>query len=437
MDFKLLFDKAKKKNVEAIQVHLEEVQEIDFHIFNGELDKHQLADTRRLSLKGIYDGKMGKMTTEDINDDNMDEWIAALIDSAKAVESTDPVFIYEGDTDYRDIPELSQSHLDTLSHDEKLQMTFDLEKKVKELDDRIKISQAFYGEATKKVTLKNSKGLDLSKNVTNALLGADCVAREDDDSRSSFEFVQSNDPADFDLNKIARDLVDRAVSQLGAKSLKSGRYDILLENRASATLLQGFVGMFKAEAVQKGMSKLKDKLDQTIASSNITLVDDPFKLKSTKSGSFDDEGVATKYKEIIKEGKLTTYLYDLKTAKKDNVTSTGNAFAGGIAPTNLYIQKGNESFDALLSELDNGLVITSLQGVHSGTNPISGDFSLQATGYLIKDGEIERPIALFTISGNYLDMLKQVDSVGEDLKFTFAYIGSPTLRINNVIVSGE
>jgi len=437
MNFEKLFDKAKEKGIEAIQVHMESLQEVDFHVFNAELDKHQIADTMQLSIKGIYNGKMGKMVTESIDEEAMDEWLEALKASASAVESEDEVFIYEGDKSYKDIDLFKESNLSELSHQEKLNMTHELESKLKALDERVKISQAFYGETTKKVILKNSKGLNLEKNIKNAILGADVVVRSEDDSRSAFDFVQTNDPADFDLDALAKNVVERSVAMLGAKSLPSGRYDILLENRASATLLAGYAGMFKAESVQKGMSKLQEKVGTRVASNNVTLVDDPFKPKSTKSGGFDDEGVATSYKEVIKDGTLTTYLYDLKTAKKDDTQSTGNAFGGQISPTNFYFKPGEKDQETLMKELGDGLLITSVQGVHSGTNAVSGDFSLQASGLIVKDGKVDRPIALFTIAGNYLDMLQNVKDVGNDLKFTFMYTGSPTLRIDNVVVSGE
>ena len=115
--------------------------------------------------------------------------------------------------------------------------------------------------------------------------------------------------------------------------------------------------------------------------------------------------------------------------------STGNAF-GRIAPTNFYVQPGELSFDDAVKSMKKGLVITSLQGTHSGTNPISGDFSLQASGFLVKDGVIERPVALITVAGNYLELLKDVNAVCNDLKFGFSFIGSPSLKISNLVVSG-
>ena len=195
--------------------------------------------------------------------------------------------------------------------------------------------------------------------------------------------------------------------------------------------------MFSAESVQKEVSLLKGKVGEVIANDNITLIDDPFMKKSSKSGAFDDEGVATKYKEVISGGKLTSYLYNLKTAKKDNTESTGNGFNRGIAPTNFYFKPGETSYEEAVASMKKGLIITDLAGTHSGCNPISGDFSLQASGFLVEDGNIVQPVALITVAGNYLDMLKNVTTVCNDQKFNFGFIGSPSLKIKSLQVSGK
>ena len=166
--------------------------------------------------------------------------------------------------------------------------------------------------------------------------------------------------------------------------------------------------MFSAEAVQRGVSLLKDRVGEIIGSELITIVDDPFKAKSPRSGSFDSEGVATQYKEMVKDGKLTGYLHNLKTAKKANTKSTGNASGSGVGPTNFYIEPGDMKYDDAVKSMKKGLIITDLAGTHSGANAISGAFSLQASGYLVEDGKVVRPVALITVAGNYLDLLKDV-----------------------------
>ena len=311
--------------------------------------------------------------------------------------------------------------------------------KAKEMaqDKRITMVQSFYGEGTTKVLIQNSKGLRLEKEVNNAALGGFIIASDGKDQRTTYEYKLSNDYSDFDLEAMAKNGAEKACAQLGAEPVESGEYEILLKNSAGASLLHPHVSMYSAESVQKNVSLLKGKVGETIGSELITLVDDPFRKKSAKSGAFDDEGVATTHQELIKNGKLTGFMHNLKTAKKDNTKSTGNGFNAGITPTNFYYQEGTTSYDDAVKSMKKGLIITDLQGTHAGCNPISGDFSLQASGFLVENGEIVRPVALITVAGNYLTMLQNVTHVCDDLYFNFAFIGSPSMKIKSLKVSGK
>ncbi len=437
MNFDRLFELAKEAGIESIQVYLEENEQLELSVFKGELEKNQMANTSSLIIQGIYKGKMGRMTTEVIDLDQADEWVDAIVKSASLIESQDEVFIYEGDKDYPEIEGLYQPDLHEMDIAKKIQLAFDLESKMAKADERIDISQSMYNEVTKRVLIQNSKGLKLEKRVNNAFVGGQVVARADGDNRSAFDYEQSNVISDFNLDEIAEKMVTKAVSLLGAKSIKSSPYEIILTNDASASLLQAYASMFSAESVQKGMSKLSDKIGQTIANDLITIVDDPFLAKSPRSGAFDDEGVKTQHKELISSGTLKGYLHNLKTAKKADSTSTGNGFRGGVVPTNFYIQPGSSKYDELVKSMDKGMIITDLQGTHSGTNAISGDFSLQASGYYVEKGEIVKPVALITVAGNYLSLLQDVEAVCDDLKFAYNFIGSPSLKIKSLAVSGE
>lgn len=436
MDFKPLFKKAEEKGLEALQLRYTTSRSVELEVFKGELDKHEISDSVQLVLGGVYKGRKAGFRTEDPDLSKADEWLDALIDSASLIESDDPVVIYEGDDSYESVEGVFNPELTSMSVEAKKSMVFDLEKRVRKADDRVDISEAFYSETERRVHLENSKGLSLEKHINHAVLGAHIVAKANDDSRSAFDYIQTNNPEDFNYGPLIESVIDRGVSMLGAKPVESGKYDVLIENRASAALLGAFMSMFKAEAVQKGLSKLKGRLGSRIAKDTLNLVDDPFMEKSPKSGGFDDEGVAAKKKKVIDQGVLSTYLHNLKTAKKDGVDSTGNGFSGGIAPTNLYIEPNEKTYETMLKEMDHGLLITGFQGLHSGTSAISADFSLQVTGYLIKDGAIEHPVSLVTLSSNYLEMLQAIKDIGNDLRFNFAFIGSPTLRIDNMSISG-
>jgi len=436
MNFNLLFKKAKEAGIEDLQIYFAKNNEFEIEVFKGELEKYTISDSASLSVKGIYDSKMGTVSTEVINDEVIDFIIDSVIASAKTIDSEDEVFIYEGDKEYTVVEGLLNPELDQVEAKRKIEDTLALEKSVLSKDERIRMVQAFYGQSTSNVLIQNSKGLKLEKESNNAVYGVYVIASDGKDQRTGVEYEQSNIYEDFDLEKIAKQGAEKAVAMLGATPCDSGDYEILLLNSASSSLLGPHLGMFSAESVQKDVSLLKGKVGTKIASDLITIVDDPFMKKSTKSGSFDDEGVATQYKELVKDGKLTGYLHNLKTAKKDNTRSTGNGF-GRIAPTNFYIKPGELSYDDAIKSMKKGLVITDLAGTHSGTNPISGDFSLQATGFLVEDGKVIRPVALITVAGNYLELLSDVTDVCNDLKFGFSFIGSPSLKIKNLVVSGK
>ncbi len=437
MKFDGLFKKAKDAGIEDIQVTYSAGTELDLEVFKGEIEKYQIADSAGLSVKGIYKGKMGTVRTEIINEEQFDFIVDSLIQSASAIDSKDEVFIYEGDDEYPEVTGLFDPTLNEVPVAQKIADTKKLEELTMAKDERMKMVQAYYGQGTTNVVMENSKGLKLSKKVNSGYFYTQAIASDGEDQRTSFEFIFSNDYNDFDLDALATKAANKATALLGAKPCESGTYEILLTNQASCSLLHPYLSMFSAEAVQRGVSLLKGKVGEKIGSELITIVDDPFKAKSPRSGSFDSEGVATQYKEMVKAGELTGYLHNLKTAKKDGVKSTGNASGNGVGPSNFYIKPGELSYDDAVASMKKGLIITSLDGTHAGANAISGAFSLQASGYLVEDGKIVRPVALITVAGNYLDLLKDVEAVCDDLEFNYAYIGSPSLKIKKLVVAGK
>jgi PmbA protein len=437
MNFDKLFEVASSKGIEDLQVYFSDSSEFEISVFKSELDNYTIASTQKLSVKGIYEGKMGTVTTEVLTDDVIDFLVDSVIASAKAIESEDEVFIYEGDKEYKVVEGIYNESIYKVTAKQKIADSFKLEELIIAKDERIKMVQIYYQDGSSKVRIRNSKGLNLEKLVNDALIGTQVVANDGKDQRSAFEYIRSNDYSDFDLEALADLAAKKAVALLGASPCESGEYEILLTKEASASLLTPHVSMFSAESVQKNVSLLKGKIGEIIGSTKITVVDDPFMKKSVRSGAFDDEGVATSYKELVKDGILTGFMHNLKTAKKDNIKSTGNGFIGrGIAPTNLYIKPGEFKYDDAVKLMKKGIIITDLAGTHSGANPISGDFSLQASGFLVEDGKIGRPVALITVAGNYLDLLKDVTHVCDDLKFDFGYVGSPSLLIKSLMVSG-
>ncbi len=247
--------------------------------------------------------------------------------------------------------------------------------------------------------------------------------------------------------------MEDAVSGIGACSVASGSYTVVFSNKTMATLLQTFSSVFSAESAQKGLSLLKGKEGEKIAADFITIVDDPMYHGNVIKRTFDGEGVAAYAKNVVENGVLATLLHNLKTAANAGVKSTGNAgrpsYASviGVSPFTFYIQPAGEADggkrnvpkvpEDLLRKAGEGIYVTELMGLHAGANAVTGDFSLSAKGFLITEGAKGAPVKNFTVSGNFFELLKKVEILGEDLDFIFGQFGSPSVLVRDMSVAGK
>ncbi len=447
MDIRLFIDKvmesSKKKGIEESELYYSDGESFTVKVFEGDISDYKVSEARGISLRGLYHGKMGYSYTEIFDDKSVNLLTDEVIESAEIIDSGDEEIIFEGSESYRELKLYNEDYT-KVCIEEKIEFIKKLENACMEIDPRVhKVDYCIFGDGIGERIIKNSKGLELSQKGNSAYAYVSVVVRENDETKTGSAYKISNDFSEFNVDELAKKAVEEAISMLGAKPISSGEYRIVMKNKTFASLIQSYSGLFSAENVQKGMSQLKGKLGHTLASEKFTLVDDPFLENGTSSRSFDDEGVATEYRKIVENGVLKTYLYNLKTAKKDGVKTTGNAtkasYKGtmGISPSNFYLEKGNFDFKTLLEKLSDGLYITQLDGLHAGINKISGDFSLAARGYYVRNGQIERPVNQITVAGNYFEMLKSIEEIGDDLEFTMSSVGSPSVLIKSLNISGD
>ncbi|HPW99424.1 MAG TPA: TldD/PmbA family protein [Sedimentibacter sp.] len=450
MEIKFLIDKIFQKGRETglndMEVYYSEGSSLSLKVFQKDLDGYSLSESEGLSLRGVYKGKMGYSYTEKVDETSIDQLVRDAAENALIIDSEDEEYIFEGSKEYKKVDSFNQA-LSNVGEEQKINFVKSLEEEAFRLDKRIaSVEVCIYGDGYGETIMSNTKGLFLRDKSNIAYTYIAVVAKDGEDIKTGMAYRTGNDFNAFNAQDIAREAVDEALALLGARSVKSGDYNVIIRNSAAADLLEAFTGIFSAEAVQKNLSLLKGKLNEKIASDKFTLIDDPYMEGGLASKSFDGEGVACKYKKVVDKGVLKTYLYNLKTAKKDGVDTTGNASKGsykssiGISPSNFFVEKGERTLDEMIADIDKGILITELQGLHSGLNSVSGDFSLAALGFLIQDGKISRPVEQITMAGNYFDMLKNIEETGSDLKFGMpgeAYIGSPSLRIKKLSIAGE
>lgn len=437
LNIEKLFKVAKDKGIQDIQVYQSNSSNLSVQIFEGEVDKYEIADSSALTVKGIYNNKMGVYRTEVFEDSLIEEIVDTIIASAKVIDSLDDAIIYEGDKEYKKLDDIYNEELAKVDVSKKIEMLKELDTKFHDVDERVKNVETSYTETTNSFMIQNSKGLKLESKANASYIVAEVIVNDGKDQRTGFDVKITNDFNDYNVDELVEEVSNKALSSLGAQPVNSGNYEIVFSGLSLATLFSAFQNVFSAQAVQKGLSLLKGKLGEAVGSSLINVVDDPFMKKSASSRSFDDEGVATKQKYLVQKGELKTFLHNLVTAKKDGVKSTGNGFGGAVSAVNLKIEEGTSSKEEMLKSCKNGLYITDVQGAHAGANPVSGDFSLQAAGYVIEDGKLGAPVALITVAGNFISMLKDVVMVGNESKMTYYGITAPAIKVKSMPVSGK
>ena len=447
MDFNLfkeeLFKEAKNSGFEECEIYYADSENLSLNIYEGEVEKYKLTNAFGLSFRGKINGKMGYSYTEILDEDAIKTLIKNAKGAALAIENDDVQFIYEGDKEYKEI-NAYKKELDNVKPDELISLALEMEKECKKQCDKVVNFQGCgigYGKSTYGII--NSKGLNL-KNERNSLTAYVVPIVEDNNQKyDGMGYVLAKTVQDIKPIDLAKQGLEEAIAKIGAKSIPSGKYKIIINNEAMVSLLGTFSGIFNAEQAQKGLSLLKGKEGEIIASDILTLIDDPHLEDGLGTTSFDDEGVATYTKEIVTNGKLNTLLYNLKTAHKAGVKSTGNGFKGsyastvGVSETNFYIKPGQKSFEQLCMGVKEGLIITEFAGLHSGASSVTGDFSLAAKGFMIENGKKSFPVEQITVAGNFFTLLKDIEEVGSDLKFPMSNIGCPSIVVKELSVAGK
>lgn len=392
----------------------------------------------------IANGKMGYASTENLCEEEARAIVARAYDNALVLEAEEAVFLAEGGQEYEPLPDTGY---ELPSTEEMLAAMLDAQDKLYEADPHvIDGCQTEVLREAGEVAIYNSKGLDLHHAHKIAGLISVAVVSDGQEMANDFQF-KLGALNTIDVDKLAKKAAAEAVRKLGGDVPKTQVCPVVFNPDAMASLLSTYSSIFSSEAAQKGLSQLAGKEGQVIASPVVTIVDDPFYKDSPAPMNFDAEGSPTHRKNVVEAGVLNTLLYNLKTAAVAGKKTTGNAAKGGYAaavglsPFTMYIAPGENSEEELLAKAGNGVYITSLDGLHAGADPISGDFSLQSAGYLIEDGKKTDYVKSFTVAGNFYELLKKITAVASNVELPSAFgstaFGSPSVLVETLSIAGK
>lgn len=436
---------AKARGLEAYELYCTESEEVAAEVLYHEISSFSTAAHTGASFRCIHEGKIGSAATELFTAQEAERIVEAAMENAYFTENTESAFIHASGDTYENpdpviTPQPSAAQLEELA--------LAIQEKAYGCDSRVadgSLSEAAFLRSS--VSLSNSRGLDLTRSRAYCLAACNPSVKEAGELYDSIE-IKAAAFQDLNPQDIASKAVKEAVSTIGADTVESSRYHLVFSGKMTATLLSTFFSAFSGVDAQRGLSLWGGKEGETVAAPMVTITDNPFLEGSMIQVPFDSEGVATRCKNVIENGRLVTLLHNLTTAAKAGISSTGNGSRPGyasavtVAPYNFYMEKGGAgSREDILREAGSGIYITQFNGLHAGANPITGDFSLSSAGFLVENGELTRPVKNFTISGNFYELLKSISLVGDDLVFQTpkgdSCFGAPTILVKDMPVAGK
>ncbi len=411
-------------------------------VYGGEVEAFTSAESFAVGVRVISGHRQGFASAGSLDAEVVAETLAEARDNVAFGEPDE----FYGLADPDGVAAVDHDHwrdaIVSLSADSKIASALELERLVHALDPRITgVRTAAWGDSAGEVAYAASNGIAVYDRGTSCSVGVQPMAEQDGQTQIGYGGDAVRDVELLDLERVAREAVDRTTRLLGATQPSSARLSIVLEPRLAMTLLGIIADMVDGESVLKGRSPFADRMGEPIASPLLTFVDDPTDAGSIAATAYDGEGLACRRNDLIVGGVLSSFLHNSYTGRRAGVPSTGSAVRGarslpGVSAQVLVMAPGTRSFDELVAGIDHGLFVNSFVGLHSGVNPVSGDFSVGADGLMIRNGALAEPVKEMTLASTLQRMLLDIIEVGGDLEWLPSGDAAASLVIGDVSLSG-
>ncbi|AOP34039.1 Zn-dependent protease [Leptospira tipperaryensis] len=430
----------KQKGLDQYDLIGAESKDVGIELFKKRVSNTELSNSRGIGIRLIQDGKPGYSYSEKLSEEALSQMVEDAIAQAKI---SDPLDIdLPGQTELPKIPIRSyEESLESLGFEWLKSTGEKLDELAWSADERIEnVPYSYAGKTWNRFILANSKGLFHSEKSNLISAGVALVATDGKSKKMGGYTKSGLDIDKIQPEKIVSTATERSLSLLGAEPVKSGNYPIVLSNRVSPQIFGMFSSPFSADSVQKGLSRLEGKIGSPVASPIWNVFCDPHIVDYPGSRLLDAEGVLTRKKAIIENGILQTYLYNLESAKKAGVSSTGNAvrsYGGrvGTSFTNYVVPKGKESLEDLLSRYPECIYVLKLEG-GSGCSAVSGEISIGVQGFYYKNGKPVHPVDRITMNLNFFDLLFAIEGISNEYNDSYSSIKIPDILIREASIAG-
>lgn len=427
MTSKTFFQKAKAKGIENIQIVEITENTGQMELINKELETFEISNHTGYQIKAEYNGKTVKAASDYLDESILDTIIM------KATYT---------DSKYQDDYLTDKSHNNKMDDMPQIDISNELDV-LKELDDirkdypEVNNLTLSYSEIYEKKRIVNSNGVDIETACHLYEFVPEIVTKEKD-STTSYDrvYLKTNKDSLNMKDNLIKD-IKMALKQTKKEKLKTQKYDIIVDSTVMKSILSNFIDMLSATNIRQKISCLEGKLNEKVFSDKLTIIEDPKNDDYPGATIFDDEGTETEKKEIIKDGVLKTYLYNIKEAKEQNQKTTGNGYSS-ISTRNMYIKPGDKTLEEMMKKLKNGIYITDCMGsMNTAINPNTGNISLQIFGFIIENGEIKCGFEPSVMTTTIFELLSNIEEIENQVTFIKRSVGSPCLLVKDISIASS
>jgi PmbA protein len=431
---------------EQVEAYVARSHETEVRVFDGEVESLSVAGVDGVGVRVIVDSRQGYAWAGSLDTAVVDDTLGEARDNA-AFGAPDECHGLASPSDFAgtSVPALDvwREELLVVPTDDKVRIALEVERATRAADARVRgVEVAGYDDSAREAAVANSVGVEAVTRRTLCSCTSFAMAGEGVGTQTGAGFTAGRAVADLDVEEAARDAAGRAVRLLGATRPPSRRLPVVLDPLVSRSLLAVVGTALGGEAVLKGRSMFMGREGEEVAAPGVTLVDDPTLADAFGAVASDSEGVPTRATELIAGGRLTGFLHNVYTARRAGVTTTGSAVRAGFKSTPgvgaraLHLEPGALAPEEILASVPEALYVQSVSGLHSGTNPVSGDFSVGAEGLIVRDGAFAEPVREVTIASTLQRILLELEQVGADLTWLPGGAAGMTLLIGEMTMSG-
>ncbi|MGA0237128.1 MAG: TldD/PmbA family protein [Acidimicrobiales bacterium] len=428
---------------EQIEVCAGSAVRTEVRVHGGMVESLTVAESRGVGVRVVVDGREGFAHAGTFDADVVDELVEEARDNAAFAEPDDRVGLAEPDGVAAVDLDPWDDRIASTSVDDKLALAVELERATIGADRRVRnVRTSLYADTRAESAIVSSLGIDGWDRGSSCSLSTSALIDDPDGStRTGGAVDAAGAPQDLDVENVARLAVERGVQLIGAGPPTTGRPMVVLEPRFAATMLGIVAGMLSGERVVKGRTPFADRLGEAVAAAALSVMDDPIDPESLSASSFDGEGIACRRVPLITGGVLDGFLHDSRSARGLDTVTTGSALRGvrgtpSPGHRSLSVAPGEGDLERFISSIDDGLLVASLQGLHSGVNAVSGDLSVGVEGVMIRNGQLAEPIREGTLAGAIPRVLLDIAAVGADLERLPGGSLVPTLVLEGLTLGG-